>query len=1283
MNTSKFIFQNLTHQFQLQKTLRFELIPQGRTLEHIEKNGLLEADELKANRYKQVKEWIDLYHKAFIEKVLREPKLEGLSEYRVFFENKQRNEKDEEAFKKLKSDLRKKISSFFKDEPNKTFYKRLFDKELIKADLPDFLREQGMHEEATMLLEEFGNFTTYFKGFHENRKNLYVAEDKSTAIAFRLIDENLPRYMQNLLLVEKHREVFEQFFPQIQERLGKELDGLRVEEFFSEEGFNLCLNGSGIHQYNTILGGVKGEEEEGIPGLNMLINLYRQKHKLKSRELPTLFPLHKQILSDRESSSFRPEPYEDGDENTVVEDLLKLGDQWFNPEGFVPQLVAHLTKLKDEEQDQLFVNNKANALSAVSQATLGHWAVLGEALSSYWNHVHDVKENALKGKALTAKEKWLKQPYFSFQEIELALRHYMGAEGKENASKWNVWLEKPLVQYFNYGLTKEAEKTKVDTAKAAWGHAENILRELQNHENPKLKTKETKDAIKAYFDACLDLLHFIKPLVVDLEQCEASPTFYGDFLSLYHEMDDLVPLYNKVRNYMTKKPYSYEKFKLNFNKGTLLDGWSQSKETDNLCVLFREGNNFFLGIMDRKHNKSFVKPPMAKEEEPVMQKVVYNLLPDPSKMLPKCFTAPYFRRIAKEKTKDPEQIVSEYSKEKGLIKPKLDVLDAYAHKKHTKENFQRNGFEQVVEYFKEGAQKHPDWHVFDFKFKPTSAYKDVSDFYQEVTEQGYCLDFVDIPKRYINDLVESGKLYLFQIYNKDFSKYSKGKPNLHTMYWKAIFDPQNLKAPIYKLNGEAEVFFRKKSLEYTQEQLDTGHHREELKGKFDYPIVKDRRFAFDKFQFHVPITLNHARKNQAVGPQVLRYIQKHKEELHYIGLDRGERHLLYLSVVNAKGEIIEQRSLNKIGNGFVKDGKPYTHDYQGKLLEKERNRDSARKDWDAVESIKELKEGYMSIIVHEIAQLVVKYNAVVILEDLNFGFKRGRFKVERQVYQKFERKLIEKLNHLVFKEVAPQEPGGLLKALQLTDQFTSFTKLGKQSGILFYLPAAYTSKIDPLTGFINQVPWKYTNLEAAQKWIGNFKRISYHAELDLFEWVLDQRDFLSNPAGCKHQWVLRMDNQERWHWNSKAEGTNGKGAYSPIRLKEQFEDLLARQNISYNGNSKLLEDIQAVKDASFFKTLFFFLRTLTQLRYNNGKSGAEEEDFILSAVANPGMEPFDTRKAKQGLPLDADANGAYHIAMKGLMTLGQLKEKPNGKLEIPKLDKSAWLCFMQQRSNQG
>lgn len=71
-----------------------------------------------------------------------------------------------------------------------------------------------------------------------------------------------------------------------------------------------------------------------------------------------------------------------------------------------------------------------------------------------------------------------------------------------------------------------------------------------------------------------------------------------------------------------------------------------------------------------------------------------------------------------------------------------------------------------------------------------------------------------IPTTFIDKLVDEGKIYLFQLYNKDFSPHSNGTPNLHTLYFKMLFDERNLEDVVYRLNGEAEMFYRPASIKY-------------------------------------------------------------------------------------------------------------------------------------------------------------------------------------------------------------------------------------------------------------------------------------------------------------------------------------------------------------------------------------------------------------------------------------------------------------------------------------
>ena len=194
--------------------------------------------------------------------------------------------------------------------------------------------------------------------------------------------------------------------------------------------------------------------------------------------------------------------------------------------------------------------------------------------------------------------------------------------------------------------------------------------------------------------------------------------------------------------------------------------------------------------------------------------------------------------------------------------------------------------------------------------------------------------------------------------------------------------------------------------------------------------------------------------------------------------------------------------------------------YQEKLVQKEGDRDKARKNWQTIGNIKELKEGYLSNVVHEIAKMMVEHNAIVVMEDLNFRFKRGRFAVERQIYQKFENMLIEKLNYLVFKDKKVTEPGGVLNAYQLTNKSANVSDVYRQCGWLFYIPAAYTSKIDPKTGFANLFITKgLTNVEKKKEFFDKFDSIRYDSKEDCFVFGFDYGKICDN-ADFKKKWEV-------------------------------------------------------------------------------------------------------------------------------------------------------------------
>ena len=356
----------------------------------------------------------------------------------------------------------------------------------------------------------------------------------------------------------------------------------------------------------------------------------------------------------------------------------------------------------------------------------------------------------------------------------------------------------------------------------------------------------------------------------------------------------------------------------------------------------------------------------------------------------------------------------------------------------------------------------------------------------------------------------------------------------------------------------------------------------------------------------------------------------------------------------------------------------YTVDYQKLLNKKEKDRDEARKNWTSVENIKELKEGYISQVVHKICELVIKYDAVIAMEDLNFGFKRGRFPVEKQVYQKFENMLISKLNLLIDKKAEPTENGGLLRAYQLTNKFDGVNK-AKQNGIIFYVPAWDTSKIDPATGFVNLLKPKYTSVPEAKKLFETIDDIKYNTNTDMFEFYIDYGKFPRCNSDFKKSWTVCTNSSRILTFRNKEK--NNMWDNKQIVLTDEFKSLFNEFGIDYKDNLK--SSILNISNTDFYRRLIKLLSLTLQMRNSITGSTLPEDDYLISPVANKSGEFYDSRNYKgtnAALPCDADANGAYNIARKALWAINVLKDTPDDMLNKAKLSitNAEWLEYTQK-----
>lgn len=676
--------EELTGLYNLSKTLRFELKPVGKTLEHIEQKGFLTQDKQRDMEYQLMKKIIDRYHKAFISMCMNNCELkvkntddsdDSLEEYAALLGKSKRDADDEDKLNEIKDNLRKQIVKAFKEGNT---YGDLFKKELIKIHLPEFVTD----ETEKQVVEHFTGFTTYFTGFHENRKNMYSDEAKSTAIAYRLIHENFPRFCDNFRSFAKiaESEVAKQF-PEIESAFSLYLNVEHVSEMFQLDYFPVTLTQEQIEVYNYIIGGKTEEDGAKIKGINEYVNLYNQQHS--DSKLPFLKPLYKMILSDRVALSWLPEEFKDDhDMITAINDFYhSIQPVLFgNDENDIRHLLKNIARY---DTDHIYISNDTG-LTDISQKMFGQYDVFTSAIK---------EELRLKIKP-TPKEKR------DAELFEKRVKKIFKQQKSYSISYLNSFIkdkgENPIENYFAqlgaYDREAEQKENLFTQIELKYIAAREVLEGKYAAIN---QSEEAIKLIKDFLDTFKALQSFIKPLLGSGDEADKDNVFYPQLLSVWDALNDVTPLYNKVRNWLTRKPYSTKKIKLNFENAQLLGGWDMNKETDYASVLLRKDSCYYLAIMDKRHNHIFDVDKLPCSED-CYEKIDYKLLPGANKMLPKVFFS--------------KSRINEFA-------PSEDIQTAYKKETHKKgKNFNLADCHRLIDFFKQSISKHEDWSKFPFSF---------------------------------------------------------------------------------------------------------------------------------------------------------------------------------------------------------------------------------------------------------------------------------------------------------------------------------------------------------------------------------------------------------------------------------------------------------------------------------------------------------------------------------------------------------------------------------------
>lgn len=1297
-------FNDLTGLYSLSKTLRFELKPVGKTeetfkqwLEEMPNNeivvdndgNLFQKDKNIKDAYLAIKPIMDRLHEQFIEMSLLSEKAKQIdfSEYFVRFIDKNISSDLEKKLRREIGDTYQVAGECISEEITNACGKEFKIKKgkeyqcLTDAKILDYLSanvknlaEFNCIDEKTLdkHINQLKGFWGYLTGYNQNRENYYeVEKEASTAVATRIVHENLPTFCSNISRFEKRKDEYVGIYQyladnnreiKIKNSKGEEVDAEAISENVFQIGyFNECLAQSQIEEYNRIIG-----------NYNMLINLYNQARRSEKdfKKIEEFEKLYKQIGCGVKKTMFETLQNE-SDVKSLLEKASEAGNAMFKTCSnsleikTVPDFISFLKEC--DNWDGIYMSK--TAISKISNLYFANW--------------HSIKDKLkeTKAEACITYDKNREEPIKLRDAVELSgLFAVMDSERPEYTFKESLFkkdetndyrgvLDKELSSSQNLIrlLCSDIERNINDFLK----DSDSIVA-LETYKNINSQADEgnqTIKQIKDWFDAATDAMRIVRYFAVRKSKMKGKNlpnVTMEQALSnlLYSDEAQWFKWYDLIRNYLTKKPQDdakENKLKLNFGTSSLLGGWSDGQEKNKAATLLKYDDELFLCILKTKNIFD-----TSKDDNPI-----YKTNQSKATRL--------ILRNLKFQTLAGKGFLGENGISYGDMGNDNPVKAIQCLQKIIKERY---------------VKKYPLLEKFVI-----NTYTDKSEFDAEINEalkECYVCEFVPIDWNLVIEKQNNAELFLFKIHCKDYLSNAIGKKDLQTMYWEDVLsdgskhqlcagaeifmrEPVAKKSPIKHTIGSKLVNRRDKDGKTVPEliykeiylyangktkDISAEAHRYILEQKavikdVKHEIIKDKRFYGEtKYMFHCPIKINFKSKSSSgseVNAKIINALQQ-SDNLHFIGIDRGEKHLVYSCTIDNDCKIINCNHHDNI-NGT---------DYVQKLDAVADERIIAKKNWQEQNKIKDLKSGYISHVVHRLVEETIKDDgkiaphAYIVLEDLNTEMKRGRQKIEKQVYQNLETALAKKLNFVVDKNAQQGELGSVSKALQLTPPISNYQDIEnkKQFGVMLYTRANYTSVTDPATGWRKTIYVKNGKEEDVKKQIlEKFDDFGFDGKDYYFEYTEAHVGRTWRLYSGKNGEALpRFQNrkqllQDKNIWVSES-----------INVVEILDKLFVDFDKSKSFKLQIEQGVELKKiegkSETAWQSLRYALDLIQQIR-NSGEKNSIDDNFLYSPVRNINGEHFDTRNHEGNGDLskivDADANGAYNIARKGLIMDAHIK----------------------------
>ncbi len=1091
-------FNQFTKLNPIVKAIQFELIPEGRTSETLE--------EIKADEYDQY--LVELREKAapHVDSIIRSIANRALKNVEYDFTALGEADSTSKEYSALIKDLTKVTLKAIESSCKEILglgSAKIKSAEFVES-IPDTLMKLNLAgtedtEVITELFAELKGKTPIMESFLTSR---------ITAITTWLTDrviENFEIYKKNVPIIQRILES-----PISDEIIANWPAAAYMADI---KMYSNAMSQDGIDAYNDILNGIVTEKGIDAKGIIMLVNEYNNDKSHKS--LPTPKKLNKQILMPK-AKAFTIETLDnDEDVASLIKEATEIA---------IPTSEALKEAIDTLSTDDVVV--KYNNLH-----TLSHFI--------YDNHGKipgAIKEDASHDLSMAYEEAATKREREKIEKKLLDL---------DKALKKNQYTFADIEKRLGDNKIFDTYKKLLNVARMAAVHSYDSLIGVLDTCKDIRGSKTAVAELTQYFNAWTDYRDLLRCIVRNNTE-SGSNAFYNIFDDAFMDIKSVSKAESKVLAYVTRKPADIAKknFATYGHAARFNTQWVQPdgkmsigthtivKRDDKFYLLMLTNGTKPVSLAGTGSDKIFVQK-KGQDATTTMPKMLF-------KNAKKAFEADNSLteyEITDKVTKPvvvPRSIYEIYRD--GLYK-----TDALKSGLISETEYKKN-LTSVLSLYAEFIEVYEEYSLFDIKLRPIEEYENSAGFFADVNAGNFKSMWISVKDGIVDELVDKGLAMMFLIHSKNLYRENGSKTAYDKLLLSALSEDSHdilmLKPKMFSrkatvtnptvhkkgstlvnrfdANGnripedtyqELYAYFNGRLIitDLSKEAMSYIDRGLVVKHEAMYNITKDKRYTEDKYTVMFSIKKNAScidRSNR------LNYEVEELESPAVMALTRSEQDLIYYTITDANGKLIESRSLNVI------NGK----DYWSELKEISEIRKAEKsKSWKYDRTFKDIRNAYISLAITEIVNKVIEHGAVIVVERIQEELKNSRDALDNTVYKSFETQLVSRLADLHFKGIPEGEPGSVTNPYQLcANNGNSY-----QDGIVYFVSPGYTSNVDTETGFVNVFNFNNLRTVAEKRYfLSRFESITYDKTKHRFRFAFNYDNFITNEDVEKKAWTV-------------------------------------------------------------------------------------------------------------------------------------------------------------------